>query len=190
MKMMSQAWEGREGVNTVWYLISGMSSCINRRAEEVLWLCGGSSMFQQPDVCWCFCSGWPGEPRQFYLKIQPGGFLFYHQLQPSKGCLFAQTPFSRPPHRKTTELRNSRSELKSSIKMISWMRDGGLRIRTLSGRDEWGHRTEKCINSSKREVVLPFDGPEKSGASLIVECDDDAGGRKVGVIAYRCTPEK
>lgn len=36
--------------------------------------------------------------------------------------------------------------------------------------------------------LLPFDGAEKSRASLIVESDDDAGGGKVGVITHRRTP--
>lgn len=35
---------------------------------------------------------------------------------------------------------------------------------------------------------LPFDSPEKSRASLIVESDDDTGGGKLGVVIHRGTP--
>lgn len=37
-------------------------------------------------------------------------------------------------------------------------------------------------------VSLPFDSAEKSGASLVVESDDDAGGGKIAVVAHRCAP--
>lgn len=46
-------------------------------------------------------------------------------------------------------------------------------------------RRDQRVN---RKWFSPFDGPQQSGASLIVEGDDDAGGWKVGVVVDGRTP--
>lgn len=75
------------------------------------------------------------------------------------------------------------------------MRDGGLRIRTLSGSRE-GTKSEDAGGKQQkdqrvdRKYSSPLDGPEQSGAGLIVEGDDDAGGWKVGIIVDGRTPAK
>lgn len=57
------------------------------------------------------------------------------------------------------------------------------------GAAEWGQHREKGQHRSGQErFFLPFDGPQQSGASLIMEGNDDAGGGKVGVIVDRPTP--
>lgn len=38
------------------------------------------------------------------------------------------------------------------------------------------------MTAPRQEGVLPADGPEQSGACLVVEGDDDTGGRKVRAV--------
>jgi len=108
--------------------------------------------------------------------------------------------FHQSSHRRKENI-NSQSELKSSIRIISWIRDGGLRSRTLGGRNrDAGIRETTTLTAAAaafrglfwwagaRLTSSPFDGAEQSGASLVVEGDDDAGGGQVGVVGQRGTP--
>lgn len=78
------------------------------------------------------------------------------------------------------------------MRMISWIRDGGLLSRTLRGTERTMRREEASSGfppSGPLQIAsLPFDSAEKSRASLVVEGDDDAGGGKVAVVAHGRAP--
>lgn len=46
------------------------------------------------------------------------------------------------------------------------------------------------MTAPRQEDVLPADGSEQSGACLVVEGDDDAGGRKVRAVHQQRTSGK
>lgn len=91
--------------------------------------------------------------------------------------------------------RHSRSVLKSSMRIISWSRAGGLRIRTLRRTGTEMRKGLTVINDIAAVhwgrwclTSLPFDGAQESRASLVVESDDDTRGGKVAVIIQGRTP--